>query len=70
MSEADKSRFASFFVSIQDKARYQGADRARTHLNDNEHFSAKLIYDDDDYQDRYCLHRTVLNVPGVRSVPL
>ena len=72
MSDADKSRFASFFLSVRDKPRYQGADRAGTYLNYNEHFSAKLIYDDDDdYQNRYRLCRTVLNVPGDgRHVPL
>ena len=52
-SDNDKLKLAFFFAFIRDKARYQASDRSGTYLNETEHFYAKLIYDDDEYEQRY-----------------
>ena len=59
-SGEDKSRLSSFFISIQDKSRYEASDMSGTYgLQEN--LGRRLIYDGEQFEDRYQLRVTRLH---------
>ena len=52
----EKLRLSSFFMSIQDRSRYQACDRSGTYSKETYDFNTMLLYDYEQYETRHLMN--------------